>query len=239
MTLREAHGQHYPEGVDYRQATDDRACVPASIAYLLFRIGAPRELWTPDAVDVHLGRRPGEPAHNLQSGVLLLADNGARITEISSYDKDRFIRGGLEYLVEYVSTSESAGGDLFRENPRSFFELWTPQRVEAQQEYERDLLDKVKLLGDDWTWVHKKPDLQDVVRGAEQDSFVVARMQSSVPSLFHTRVALERLTSDDGVPSGFVVFDNDYVPPITEWTDSGFSSRLLVDDGLTIVSVDS
>ncbi len=214
MRLNECSGVKYPADVDY--LPDPNACTPAAFAYLMFCIDAPEALWTPQAMDEITGRKPGELTYN--SGLVLhaLLENGAKITECNDFDNQRFINEGLEYLEEYHSSGWAA------KDPRAFFEYWSQQRVEAQQQHTVSFLEGTRQHGSNYAAITKVPTMRLILDALREEARVLVSTHRVEPNVKHDVVAIKAVSSDDEI----VVFDNQHTPPIHSYNLPYFGGKL-------------
>jgi hypothetical protein len=96
MISTEVLGHSFPADIDY--FPDKSSCVSSAYAFTLYKIGAPEELWQPAAIDIILGRKPGEVTYS--AGVLnpVLMDQGARLTSIASFENARFVGAIIHHV---------------------------------------------------------------------------------------------------------------------------------------------
>ncbi len=225
MILGEHLGISYPADIQYHP--DENACTPAAFAFLMFRIGAPEPLWTPGAMDAMTGRKPGELTHN--SGVLVhaLLGQGATIVECSSFDNNRFVRDGLQYLEEY-----HAAGWL-GSNPAAFYDYWTDSRIDVQMQHTADYIKGVAKYGDSYTAVTRKPDVRFVLGAIQSGVSALVATHRVEPNIRHDIVVVGSDEPQDSV----VAFDNQSSPPICAYTMPYFCTKLFnADAGVLVVS---
>ena len=230
MMLPNSHEQSYPTGIDYHP--DDNACVSASLAYLMFRIDAPKQFWQPKAIDTITGRTPGGLTFNAGAGLLALMDLGAEITDIVSFDNNRFIKEGLPYLEEYHSEG------WLKDTPQAFYEYWTDERLSIQQKYTADFLAGSAVYGKQYEHFQADPTtalLTDIANASTSILVPTARMD---PNIYHSVVVTDysQDTGDVNDEGAFTTFDNQYQPPITNFEGRYFKTRLFLPDrGIVIV----
>ena len=118
-TLRNTRAE-YPEGIDYYDPSN-RACDTMATAFLMYRIGAPEEVWQPEAIDRISGRNPNMPTEPVQifNNLLALLEQGAEIIELCPFDSSRLIAEGLSYLEEFYKDDA-----WLQEDAEDFYSYW-------------------------------------------------------------------------------------------------------------------
>ncbi len=231
MSAQEIAEYPYPGSIDYQQA-GDHACYSAAVAYLMFRLNAPDELWHPRAIDKITGRQSGEPTQDMQVGLLALLEQGATLTEISDFDRERFQEQGLGYLTEYC-----VGHPFLEDDPEAFYATWTPERIETHQAREKRFSDNLEKFGGSWKRESRRPTHDDVTVNVTADQVVLTKVRTNVPGLLHVMVVLDYIeASETGDEDTLIVFDNRQVPPIRTVKAEWFRNRLFIPhEGLVVV----
>lgn len=117
-----------PLDLSCREGNDAPAYVIAMLLYCLGLDAMPQ----PQVVDRQLGREPGRTME-VYMDLFLLLDRGLHVCLVSDIEdsSEEFLRDGIAYLEK-----------LFKEGDEEIRASWTPERVAAAQEREREYLER-------------------------------------------------------------------------------------------------
>lgn len=226
--------QVYP-AVDYHP--DEAACFSSTVAYLMSRIGAPEDWWSPGAIDAITGRERGEPTHNSQAEILALLEQGANVTTISAYDRALFVEHGLDYLAAYCSRYSHSSGSYIQTDPDLFFTRWTPALINTHRRYEAALLEGVKRYPDQYRWEQRTASVEDMLLHVRLGHAVLLDTVSTRgEGIVHHRVAVGHDPQEELAAEELICFDNEHDPPFVRlglqwfWKEDAYT-----DDGLIVV----
>lgn len=222
----------YPEHVTYYRPSEQH-CHSAAVSYVLYRIGAPKELWHPQAIDQITGRQPGDFTSDMSLGDIALLDNGAELVSIRDFDYRRYIVEGRGYAEQYHADK------WCKQDPASFDAYWTDERlavdIAACQYYEQAIAPYTDQITEEF----RQPTVDDIVSFVKNDpSSLVMMSVSLIQSIDRSHIIVVTDIEDLPALNSPVVtyFDPDMTPhPFGRSTLETISKAFVAVDGILAV----
>lgn len=154
--------------LDLRQ-TERNSCQSLIVKNVLYTLGCePPSL---RQIDKELDRQPRQLPK--RSPIPIWLQYKLRVRHFSTFDPERFIVGGIDYLKEHHGKQWESANEL-----RDYF---TPQRIAEYQQYLRTYQEQIKSHGSRYQRVSREPTLDDLNKALMQGAVCELLLKPSGP----------------------------------------------------------